>query len=464
MHSRFSTNTFPSWELAHPYRMVAHNGEVNTLTGNRNWMRAREGAMRSELLGDELAAVLPVVDFEASDSASIDAVVELLVRAGRSPAHALKLLAPEALGRPRGGHPGGARLHRLPLAADGALGRPRGDRLLRRLRGRRDARPQRPAPRPLAADPRRLGRLRLGGGDGRDRPRRRGPPRPARTGDDPGRRRRDAASCWSTARSSAGSPPATTTASGTPNAPCPSTELPEVEPPPRRPEMPLRERQLAFGYDQEDLKVVIGPLVDGGQRADRLDGRRRRDPRALEPLPSPLLLLQAALRPGHQPGDRPGPRGGRDEPQGGARPPRRPAHRRPRRQLLPAARPAGPRRRRAGPDPGARAPVLRTQTLDATWPREDGAGGLAAALERLCATAVDAVDDGRHDPRPLRPRHRPRPGPDPDRCWRPPPSTTASSAPGAGCAPRSSARPAKRARPTTSPAWSASAPRRSTPT
>jgi glutamate synthase domain-containing protein 1 len=96
MHSRFSTNTFPSWELAHPYRMVAHNGEVNTLTGNRNWMRAREGAMRSELLGDELAAVLPVVNYEASDSASIDSVVELLVRAGRSPAHALKLLAPEA--------------------------------------------------------------------------------------------------------------------------------------------------------------------------------------------------------------------------------------------------------------------------------------------------------------------------------------------------------------------------------
>ncbi len=96
MHSRFSTNTFPSWELAHPYRMVAHNGEVNTLTGNRNWMRAREGAMRSELLGDELAAVLPVVDFQASDSATIDAVVELLVRAGRSVPHALKLLVPEA--------------------------------------------------------------------------------------------------------------------------------------------------------------------------------------------------------------------------------------------------------------------------------------------------------------------------------------------------------------------------------
>jgi glutamate synthase domain-containing protein 1 len=61
VHSRFSTNTFPSWELAHPYRMIAHNGEINTLRGNVNWMRARESQLASELFGDDLAKVLPIV-------------------------------------------------------------------------------------------------------------------------------------------------------------------------------------------------------------------------------------------------------------------------------------------------------------------------------------------------------------------------------------------------------------------
>ena len=61
MHQRFSTNTFPSWPLAHPYRFVAHNGEINTLTGNINWMRAREGLLQSTLFGDDLKKVLPVI-------------------------------------------------------------------------------------------------------------------------------------------------------------------------------------------------------------------------------------------------------------------------------------------------------------------------------------------------------------------------------------------------------------------
>ena len=68
VHSRFSTNTFPSWELAHPYRMIAHNGEINTLQGNVNWMRARESQMASELFGEDLAKVLPVVRPGGSDS------------------------------------------------------------------------------------------------------------------------------------------------------------------------------------------------------------------------------------------------------------------------------------------------------------------------------------------------------------------------------------------------------------
>ncbi len=96
IHSRFSTNTFPSWELAHPYRMIAHNGEINTLRGNVNWMRARESQLSSELFGDDLPKVLPVVRPGGSDTANFDNVLELLVLAGRSVPHAIMMMIPEA--------------------------------------------------------------------------------------------------------------------------------------------------------------------------------------------------------------------------------------------------------------------------------------------------------------------------------------------------------------------------------
>ncbi|HEX6020916.1 MAG TPA: glutamate synthase large subunit, partial [Solirubrobacter sp.] len=96
VHSRFSTNTFPSWELAHPYRMIAHNGEINTLRGNINWMRARESQLASDLFGDDLKKILPVVRPGGSDSATFDNVLELLVLAGRSLPHAIMMMIPEA--------------------------------------------------------------------------------------------------------------------------------------------------------------------------------------------------------------------------------------------------------------------------------------------------------------------------------------------------------------------------------
>ena len=101
VHSRFSTNTFPSWELAHPYRMLAHNGEINTLRGNRNWMRARELQLASPLFGDDVAKIRPLLRDDISDSASLDGLLELLVLGGRSPEHAMSMLIPEAFrGRP----------------------------------------------------------------------------------------------------------------------------------------------------------------------------------------------------------------------------------------------------------------------------------------------------------------------------------------------------------------------------
>jgi glutamate synthase domain-containing protein 2/glutamate synthase domain-containing protein 1/glutamate synthase domain-containing protein 3 len=96
VHSRFSTNTFPSWELAHPYRVICHNGEINTVRGNVNWMRARESGLASELFGEDLAKILPVVTQGNSDSATFDNVLELLMLAGRNLPHAVMMMIPEA--------------------------------------------------------------------------------------------------------------------------------------------------------------------------------------------------------------------------------------------------------------------------------------------------------------------------------------------------------------------------------
>jgi glutamate synthase (ferredoxin) len=95
VHSRFSTNTFPSWQRAHPYRMIAHNGEINTLRGNVNWMHARESMFESKLFGDDLKKCIPVVDTEGSDSGMFDNALELLVLAGRSLPHAMMMMIPE---------------------------------------------------------------------------------------------------------------------------------------------------------------------------------------------------------------------------------------------------------------------------------------------------------------------------------------------------------------------------------
>ncbi len=96
IHMRFSTNTFPTWDLAHPFRMIAHNGEINTVRGNINWMRTREMVMESPLFGGDLKRILPIVADGQSDSATFDTVLELLVMAGRSLPHAMMMMIPEA--------------------------------------------------------------------------------------------------------------------------------------------------------------------------------------------------------------------------------------------------------------------------------------------------------------------------------------------------------------------------------
>ena len=96
VHQRFSTNTFPSWKLAHPYRMVAHNGEINTLRGNVNWMAARQASVSSPLFGDDISKLWPISYEGQSDTACFDNALEFLVMGGYSLAHAAMMLIPEA--------------------------------------------------------------------------------------------------------------------------------------------------------------------------------------------------------------------------------------------------------------------------------------------------------------------------------------------------------------------------------
>ena len=98
VHQRYSTNTFPSWELSQPFRYLAHNGEINTLRGNLNLIRAREASLKSDLFGDDIKKILPVIDERGSDSACLDNTLELLISAGRPLSHAMLMLVPEAWG------------------------------------------------------------------------------------------------------------------------------------------------------------------------------------------------------------------------------------------------------------------------------------------------------------------------------------------------------------------------------
>jgi glutamate synthase (NADPH) large chain len=96
VHQRFSTNTFPTWQLAHPFRMLCHNGEINTIRGNANWMAARESVLKSDMFGDDIAKIFPVIPKGLSDTASLDAAVEMLTLAGRELPHVMAMLIPEA--------------------------------------------------------------------------------------------------------------------------------------------------------------------------------------------------------------------------------------------------------------------------------------------------------------------------------------------------------------------------------
>lgn len=144
VHSRFSTNTFPTWSLAQPFRLLAHNGEINTIRGNRGWMEARESVLSSPRIPN-IDEIRPIIQPDMSDSASLDNVLEFFVASGMSLPHAMAMLVPESfnektdIGRPES-------VLRIPFYPDGTVGWPGRPALQRRTVCRRNARPQRLAP------------------------------------------------------------------------------------------------------------------------------------------------------------------------------------------------------------------------------------------------------------------------------------------------------------------------------
>ncbi len=155
VHSRFSTNTFPSWDRAQPLRFLSHNGEINTLRGNKNWMHARQGVVESELFGDDLRKLFPVVELGLSDSGTLDNVLEFLLMNGRTLPEAVMMMIPEAWQK----HEHMPQAKRAFYEYHSCLMEPwDGPASIAFTDGtihRRRARSQRPAPEPLLPDPRR---------------------------------------------------------------------------------------------------------------------------------------------------------------------------------------------------------------------------------------------------------------------------------------------------------------------
>jgi glutamate synthase domain-containing protein 2/glutamate synthase domain-containing protein 1/glutamate synthase domain-containing protein 3 len=392
VHSRYSTNTFPSWELAHPYRLIAHNGEINTLRGNVNWMRARESQLASGLFGDDLRKVLPVIRPGGSDSATFDNVLELLVLAGRSLPHAMMMMIPEAYAG-RDDLPeelaGFYAFHQCLMEAwDGPAAIAFTDgRVIGATLDRNGLRPGRwletrdgwivlaseagvlDEP---AANVVRKGRLRPG--------------ELFLVDVDAGRIVPDAEV-------------KRTVATRRPYGAWHRREvvrlddLPAPEPPPP-PAEPLRRRQLAFGYSQDDMKVILAPLA---RNAEEPVGSMGNDlPLAVLSDRAPLLYAyfkQLFAQVTNPPIDSireavvmsveasvGSERNLLDE---------TPAHAR---QLV-IANPILlddelERLRQIDSD------VFRARTLDTTWPAVDGCDGLAPAIERICAEADAALAAG----------------------------------------------------------------------
>ena len=299
VHSRYSTNTLGSWRLAHPYRMLCHNGEINTIRGNQNWMRAREALFSSPLFGDDMAKLSPIIREGASDTAGFDNALELLVATGRSLPHALMMMIPEAWEN----HETMSDEKKAFYAYHACLMEPwdgpaliaacDGDRVCTTL----DRNGLRPFRYVVTKDDFIVGASEAGVLDiPPERILTRGRLQPGRLflidtlegriiADDeikheistrrPYRR-------WLSEEMVT------------------LEDLPEPEDVPRLDLETLAERQRAFGYTSEELKILVAPMAARGRRTHRLHGQRRPARSAVGQAPVAFPLLQAAFRAGDQ--------------------------------------------------------------------------------------------------------------------------------------------------------------------
>ncbi len=260
VHSRFSTNTFPSWPLAHPYRYIAHNGEINTVRGNRNWMRARESQLASDLIPGDLSDLYPICTPDISDSASFDEALELLhlggpVAAARGPDD-----DPRGVGEPPDDGPGPPGVLPVPRDPHGAVGRPSLRHVHRRIPDRRCPRPQRSSPRAVLGHRRRPRGPGVGGRGPGPRPRdascARGGSSPAGCSSSTPRR----AASSRTTRSRPSWRPSTPTTTGCTPVSCTWRTCPSASTSCTRTRSVLR-RQQTFGYTEEELRVLLTPMA-----------------------------------------------------------------------------------------------------------------------------------------------------------------------------------------------------------
>ena len=351
VHQRFATNTFPSWRLAHPYRMVAHNGEINTLRGNVNWMAARQANVDSELFGNDISKLWPISYEGQSDTACFDNALEFLVRGGYSLTHAMMMLIPEAWA----GNPLMSEERRAFYEYHAAIMEPwdgpaamafTDGRQIGATLDRNGLRPARyfvtddglvvlasemgvlPVPEESIVQKWRLqpGKMLLVDLE----------------------QHRIVSDDELKASLSQAHP----YREWLDRTQIVLEELNPVEPRASRTDVSLLDRQQAFGYSQEDLAILMAPMAATGQEAVGSMGTDTPISALSGKVEAALHLFQAELRAGHQPADRPDPRGTGDEPRLVHRAAAEPARSRRRRQAQ-AARgaPADPDQRGSRKDP-----------------------------------------------------------------------------------------------------------------
>jgi glutamate synthase (NADPH/NADH) large chain len=401
VHQRFSTNTFPEWPLAHPYRYIAHNGEINTVKGNYNWMKAREGVMSSPVLGADLQKLYPISFADQSDTATFDNCLELLTMAGYPISQAVMMMIPEPWEQHTTMDERRKAFYEYHAAMlepwDGPAsivftdGRQIGATLDRN--GLRPARycitdddlvimgsesgvlpvPENKIVRKWRLQPGKMFLIDLEQGrmiDDEELKANLANSKPYKQWIENLRIRLDDLE-----------------EDGEPASAAEST-------------VSLLDRQQAFGYHPGRHQVPDGTHGAGRRGSHRLDGQRQPAGRAERPQQAAVQLLQAAVRPGDEPADRPDPRSHRDVAGVLHRPQAQPAGHQPGQPADAAgSEPADPGLRRHGQAARHRAHThgkFRSVTLDITYPLAWGQEGVEAKLASLCAEAVDAIKGGKN--------------------------------------------------------------------